>query len=473
LLRSRSEFGFSEYALHAFATQANCTWIADHIDANTAQTLASRAYRAANRVCVGQARRVRFRSSGRGLPSLEGKINKQGIRFVLQQPPAGKGGWLVWGQDRLAAVIEWNDPVVHHGLRQRIKYARLLRRKASSPRANGTDRDGYRYYAQLALEGTPYQKPTHPVGQGTVGLDLGPSTIAIVPQQGQARLETFCAEVIPNARAKRRLQRKLDRQRRANNPHNYDAQGRCKKGRKTWHDSQGYKTTRRRLAHQERKLAAQRKSLHGQLAHVVVAAGKTIITEQLSYRAWQRQFGRSVGLRAPGMFIERLRRTVASTGGTLVEVPTVRTKLSQYCHGCGTYLKKPLSQRWHACPCGIGPVQRDLYSALLAAHLQSQDLCSLCCPANLGECGDALAGSNRGAHPTRECGAGRAPKLRHHRRKTCVFLKVLETSRKSAVSPLGTAMSGSATKNLPAFRRESLRDRSPGHARQPHSARPR
>ena len=100
--------------------------------------------------------------------------------------------------------------------------------------------------------------------------------------------------------------------------------------------------------------------------------GDTIITEQISYRAWQRQFGRSVGLRAPGMFIEILRRTVASTGVTLVEVPTQRTKLSQYCHGCGAYVKKPLSLRWHVCPCGIGPVQRDLYSAFLAAYLNLQ-----------------------------------------------------------------------------------------------------
>ena len=168
------------------------------------------------------------------------------------------------------------------------------------------------------------------------------------------------------------MQRKLDRQRRANNPQHYDEQGRCKKGRKTWHDSQGYQTTRQRLAHQERKLAAQRKSLQGHLAHAIVAVGNTIITEKLSYRAWQKQYGRSVGLRAPGMFIEMLRRTVASTGGTLVEVPTQRAKLSQYCHGCGTYLKKPLSQRWHECPCGIGPVQRDLYSAFLAAHLDVQ-----------------------------------------------------------------------------------------------------
>jgi hypothetical protein len=57
----RKEFGFSEYALHAFATQANTSWIADHMDANTVQMLATRAYQAANRVCVGKARRVRFR----------------------------------------------------------------------------------------------------------------------------------------------------------------------------------------------------------------------------------------------------------------------------------------------------------------------------------------------------------------------------------------------------------------------------
>src|SRR5579884_1895229 len=39
----RQEYGFSEYALHASATTARTTWIADHIDSNTAQKLATRA----------------------------------------------------------------------------------------------------------------------------------------------------------------------------------------------------------------------------------------------------------------------------------------------------------------------------------------------------------------------------------------------------------------------------------------------
>src|SRR5207237_10042 len=159
----------------------------------------------------------------------------------------------------------------------------LVRRHASSPRAQGADCEGSRYFAQLIVEGLPYLKPKHSVGAGTLGLDLGPSTIAIVPQEGEARLLSFCAELTPNQQKKRRLQRKLDRQRRANNPQNYDQQGRVRKGQLAWKHSQGYKTTRRRLASQERKLAAHRKSLHGRLVHEVVACGSTIITEHLSY----------------------------------------------------------------------------------------------------------------------------------------------------------------------------------------------
>ena len=110
----------------------------------------------------------------------------------------------------------------------------------------------------------------------------------------------------------------------------------------------------------------------------MVALGTTIILEKISYKAWQKRFGKSVGLRAPGMFVELLRRTVASTGGILVEIPTRTTALSQWCHGCGKRVKKPLSQRWHHCPCGVGPVQRDLYSAFLAAYLDPADLIPSC-----------------------------------------------------------------------------------------------
>jgi transposase len=229
---------------------------------------------------------------------------------------------------------------------------------------------------QLVLAGVPYHKPKHRAGTDTVGLDLGPASIAVVPREAEARLEPLCAELRPDARAMRRLQRRMERQRRAANPEHYDERGRPRKrgkGAPRWKQSRGYQATRRCLAARERRLAAHRKSLHGRLAHQIVTVGHTIITEKLSYKGWQKRYGKSVGLRAPGMLIAHLKRTVASTGGTLHEVPTRSTKLSQFCHGCGAFITKPLSQRWHQCPCGIGPVQRDLYSAFLAAHLDPAD----------------------------------------------------------------------------------------------------
>jgi hypothetical protein len=372
----RERHGFSEYAFHELARELRVSWLAEHLDAVLAQTLASRAYRALNRVCVGEARRVRFRSRGRGLSSIENKRNDTGLRFVLQTQEEGHAGYVVWYDDQLAAIIDWNDPVVKHGLDHRIKYARLIRRKASGERAAGADGQGRRYFVQLALEGVPYHKPRHKVGSDTIGVDLGPSTIALVARQGEASLEMLGEELAPDERQIRRLQRKLNRQRRAANPEHYDEQGRIKKAGKTrlpWKNSRAYERTRQLKAEKERKLASHRKSLHGRKVHEIVNQGNTIIVEKISYQAWQKRYGRSVGLRAPGMFMELLKRTVASTGGTLIEVKTQQTKLSQFCHGCGKMVKKPLSQRWHVCACGVGPIQRDLYSAFLAAHLDAEN----------------------------------------------------------------------------------------------------
>jgi hypothetical protein len=135
-------------------------------------------------------------------------------------------------------------------------------RPASSPQAQGADKDGDRYYVQLVLEGHAFIKPKHEeVCKDTMGLDIGPQTLAIVPREGKADLVTFCEELAPDARKKRRVPRKMDRQRRANNPENYDEQGRVKKHGKTrlrWKESKRYKATRRQHAHTERRLAAHR-----------------------------------------------------------------------------------------------------------------------------------------------------------------------------------------------------------------------
>ncbi len=227
-LRLREHYGFSENSLHEAGKVLRVSWLAEHLDAVLAQTLATRAYQALNRVCLGQAKRVRFRSRGRGLSSIENKRDDTGLRFVVEPAEAGNRGYLLWKQDELEALIDRDDPVVTYGLDRRIKYARLIRRRASSPQAEGADREGYRYFVQLALEGIPYYKPQHTVGQDIIGGDLGPSSIALFPREGDASLTQFCEELEPDERELRRLQRKMERQRRAANPDNYDEKGRIK-----------------------------------------------------------------------------------------------------------------------------------------------------------------------------------------------------------------------------------------------------
>jgi putative transposase len=270
---------------------------------------------------------------------------------------------------KLEAVIDAGDPVIAHGLAARAKYVRLVRRKIKGRN---------RFYVQLVCEGKPYQKAKNYVGEGDVGLDIGPSTIAAVGD-GEAFLAQFCDELLPRQKKIRRFQRKIDRQRRANNPDNYNPDGTIKPGPQKWHKSGRQRRTEAKLAELHRKQAAHRKSLHGQMVNRILRMGDVIKMEKLSYRAFQRRYGRSVGMRAPGMFVVHMRRKAKacsprpSADASAYEFPTRPTKLSQTCHGCGAVEKKPLSQRWHRCECGV-IAQRDLYSAFLARCVEGDRL---------------------------------------------------------------------------------------------------
>src|SRR5260370_34205649 len=81
-LRLREHYGFSEYSLHEAGKVLRIRWLAVHLGAVLAQTLATRAYQALNRVCLGRAKPVRFRSRGRGLVSSEKKSGESGRRLL-------------------------------------------------------------------------------------------------------------------------------------------------------------------------------------------------------------------------------------------------------------------------------------------------------------------------------------------------------------------------------------------------------
>lgn len=144
------------------------------------------------------------------------------------------------------------------------------------------------------------------------------------------------------------------------------------KGKSLKNRSQALKKTSDHLADLSRREAAFRKTQHGHLVNEILRQGTTVKTEKLSYKAFQKNFGSSVGLRAPGMFVELLRRKAENAGGGVEEINTWTTALSQSCQ-CGRREKKPLKDRWHRCPCGV-EAQRDLYSAYLACFVDDHQL---------------------------------------------------------------------------------------------------
>ena len=227
---------------------------------------------------------------------------------------------------------------------------------------------GREYYdAQLVCDGDPADR--YETRLGVVGLDLGPSTVAAVSDQG-AFLETFCEGLDRDEAEVRRLQRKLDRQHRAGSPDCFDTHGRHRTGRCPWMRCGEASATAARLLEAHRRQAQHRKSLHGNLTNRVLGQGTTIHVEKLSKVAWQKMYGRSVGFRAPGMFETLLWRKAANAGGSVVLINPYAGRLSQRCV-CGQVVKKPLSLRVHACPCGVRE-QRDVWSAFLARHSSGQ-----------------------------------------------------------------------------------------------------
>lgn len=340
---------FTDYSTQSFGTKTknDSKFIAEHLGTHICQKIATRAFKAVQKFAFKKAKKVRFKRKGEFI-SLEGKNNQTFLTY--------SNGYVFVGKKlSLKCLFDPKDQWMLHALKQRIKYCRLIKKEVKGKN---------RFYVQLILEGYPYRK--YKLGKEEVGLDIGPSTIAIVGESN-AELKEFCEEVVSIDKEKRRLNRKMDRQRRANNPNNYQRNGVVKKGKKKWLNSKQYIKTRSQHRELERKIKEIRKQLHGRDSNHVLQLASSIKTEKLSYKAFQKMFGKSIGRKAPSTFLKMIKRKVESQGGRFREFPTKTTKLSQTCH-CGAIKKKRLKDRWHSCECGVR-APRDLYSAFLARYV--------------------------------------------------------------------------------------------------------
>jgi hypothetical protein len=363
-----ARFGFTSAAIQKHAeTSRDACWIRDHLGSHDTQTTSLRAFRAVQMYAFGKRGRPRFKGRNR-LHSVEGKGDAV-IRFRWQYDRPV----VIW--DNLVLPLKL-DPRDRDGWQEqalscRTKYVRVLRR---------TIRGRTRWFAQLIQEGFAPRKDRLPVGDGVVGLDLGPSTIAGVSET-DAFLEPFCPGVTDMDREIRRLQRAMDRSRRATNPDAFAPDGTCRPGARITIRSRRYRVLAATKADLERRLVAERKRAQGELANRVLAQGDIIKLEKVSYLSFQRMFGRSVKRRAPSLFVSVLRRKAASAGAEVIEFSTRTTRLSQFSHDTGECVKKPLSQRWHVFADG-SRVQRDLYSAWLARFVEQDRLDASRCQAH-------------------------------------------------------------------------------------------
>lgn len=245
-------------------------------------------------------------------------------------------------------------------------------------------RGRYKYYLQISIEG---EKPNkgRMLGKGTVGIDLGPTTVA-VSGENIASIDKLASKCDNIQEEIARLARKIDRSRRVNNPQNFNEDGTIKRGvRLVWNDSKRYKALRREMAELQRRQAAIRKQQHIDRANELLKEGNKFIVENNPIKGWaarkketkidektgkyksKKGRGKSIKNHAPGMFVTILENKVKSLGGELLRVDT-HNAASQYDFTDGSFTDHGYERK---IVLSNGDThQRDLLAAFNLRHLK-------------------------------------------------------------------------------------------------------
>lgn len=369
LFKQAEEYAnYGKFALNKYSTSLRVNEFKD-IDANTVQALSARVIKTIDKMRFGGAKKVNFIKYNE-MYSIEGLTNRQGIRF--------RDGILCFNDLVLECIVRKNDKYAQLSLQDKIKYSRIVKKQKGNRNL---------YYVQLVLTGIPPKK--REIVCGEVGIDIGTQTIAIVSDNKTKLLEL--AEGINDIQnIKTRLSRKLDRQRRANNPNKYNDDGTINiNNRDKWIKSENYIKTQNKLRDIQSKMAGIRKQSHEELANYVLSLGNIIKVENMNYSGLKarsknttinkktgkynkkKRFGKSLANKAPGMFLEVLNRKLKYEKLWLFKINTYKVKASQYNPFTDEYVKKKLSQRWNEFD--DFNIQRDLMSGLIIKNVIIDD----------------------------------------------------------------------------------------------------
>ncbi|MFB6467878.1 RNA-guided endonuclease TnpB family protein [Cytobacillus sp. Hz8] len=375
----RLAYGFSEYGLHDFVKPVQRKF-KKNIGSFEAQKLATRAFQAVEKLHFGKAKKVYFKVFNDPI-SVENKSNNTGLRYA--------NGNVLWGDKPtkmdpnpknwlcIPVAPNANDEYAHLALMDKTKYVRILKREV---------RGKVRFFVQLIQEGYPPTKRNRKIaddGTKRVGIDIGPSTMAISCEKN-VQLRELAPECKADEKKLRGIQRAMDRSKRASNPQNYHENGTTKKGKKMWKYSNCYLKLRCERKELYRKIAVQRKQSHEKLANEILELGSDVRVETMRFQSLQKRvkkttrnkkngkinhkkrFGKSIANHAPALLLMIIDRKLGYQGRSIKKIDTYVTKASQFNHLTGEYTKKQLSERWN--DFGEFRIQRDLYSAFLIEH---------------------------------------------------------------------------------------------------------
>lgn len=346
----------------AFAQWKRSGWMADVITGQVALCVGRQTWSALQNWCYGHTDRPSFQPSHEYL-SIRTSTVREGCMLsadtmTLRWPQPGRRK-----RKDLAIRLKWTGAERD----KRLNGGRIV--------SCGVTHRGGMWFAQIKVKGTPYRSAAYldaarAVVGGRVGIDPGVSHFAAVGQSASAKIPLAAPGILEarrqDALLERRLQRAVDRSRRASNPDCYKADGQAIKGKRPLKSSAAGRRLAKKLARAQRVAAEHREQDAVTAARQIMLLGGRIATEANDFRTWQAsRYGKRMGLTRPGKIKDAIKRELAVVHGRHLETVPQSLGLSQFCF-CGAKAKKDLSQRTHSCPvCGIGPLDRDLTSALL------------------------------------------------------------------------------------------------------------
>ena len=203
--------------------------------------------------------------------------------------------------------------------------------------------------------------------EAVVGVDVGLSRLATISTG-----DTFenARPLGRSLRNLRRLQRKLDRQRRANNPDNYDERGRARSGR-TWARSARMQDTDARILHIHERVADLRREQAHELTTTLTREFGVIGVETLAVKNLManHRLARHIADVGWGTILDQLAYKTSWAGSALVAADRFYPS-SKTCSECGTVKAKlSLSERVFACEACGHEQDRDINAASNLARM--------------------------------------------------------------------------------------------------------